>query len=233
MRFFDMIRYMETRFEELKPEELKQIIDTVGLVYLPLGTLEWHERHLPLGLDAMVSEALCLAACEQTGGCVIPPLYFGTDREHEVNGKVLHGMDAKAGKELIGSIYYLNQELFFEVLKGIASNISKQGFRQLVVISAHSGSAQQETIEKLAQEKFGDLKIIVLAGRNFIGGIDHAGKLETQLLLAVDKSKVEISKITEPFEGLLGDSPLTATIEEGKKQFEAIVQQINNLIKKS
>ena len=111
---------MQMRFENLKPQELEKIIKTSGIVYLPLGTLEWHERHLPLGLDAMVSEALCLSACEKTGGCVIPPMYFGTDREHNVNGKILHGMDAKAGKELVGSIYYLNDELFFEVLKTIS-----------------------------------------------------------------------------------------------------------------
>ncbi len=221
---------MKIKFEELKPQELKKIIEEVGIVYLPLGTLEWHERHLPLGLDAIVSEALCLAACRETGGCVIPPLYLGTDREYEVDGENLHGMDARVGKRLTGSIYFLRKELFSEVLRGIALNVAEQGFRKLVIVSAHSGTAQQKVIESLAREKIGDLKIISLSGKNFSGGIDHAGKIETQLMLGIDAGKVGLSNLHEPFEGLLGDNPLTATAEDGKRQFEAIVQQVIDLV---
>ena len=220
---------MKVKFQELKPQELKKIIDETGIVYLPLGTLEWHERHLPLGLDAMVSEALCLAACEKTGGCVIPPLYFGTDREHEVKGKVMHGIDARVGRIMTGSIYYLNKDLFFETLKSIALSIAEQGFRKLIIVSAHSGTAQQEVIERLSQEIFRGLKIIVLPGKKFSGGMDHAGRIETQLMLAIDKSKVGLSSLQEPFEGVQGDDPLVATAEEGRKQFDAIVQQIIDL----
>lgn len=31
-------------FEELHPDELKQIIQESGTVFLPLGSLEWEER---------------------------------------------------------------------------------------------------------------------------------------------------------------------------------------------
>jgi creatinine amidohydrolase len=221
---------MKIKFEELKPQELEQIIQTSGIAYLPLGTLEWHERHLPLGLDAIVSHRLCLEACGRTGGCVIPPLYFGTDREYEVEGKLMHGIDAKVGKEMIGSIYYLHKDLFFEVLKNIASNVSKQGFNKLVVVSAHSGTAQEETLERLKQERMDNLEIIIVPGKKFSGGLDHAGKLETQLALAVSASDVELSALSEPFEGLLGENPLEANLKDGRRQFETIVKQIVELV---
>ncbi len=112
-------------FEELHPNELKQIIQESGTVFLPLGSLEWHERHLPFGLDAYVSHEICKRVCKRTGGCVIPPVYFGTDREYKVDGKTFHGMDARAKKILPGSIYFLKQDLFYQFLKSIAKNTLK------------------------------------------------------------------------------------------------------------
>lgn len=100
-------------FEELHPDELAVIIRESGVAYLPLGTLEWHERHLPFGLDAMVSYEICKELCRKIGGCVIPPFYFGTDREHKIDGEIFHGMDARAKRILPGSIYFLKKGLFF------------------------------------------------------------------------------------------------------------------------
>ncbi|MBI4225897.1 creatininase family protein, partial [Candidatus Roizmanbacteria bacterium] len=127
-------------YEELSTQELEKIIKNPGITYLPLGTLEWHSKHLPFGLDALVSYELCKRVCNITGGCVIPPLYFGTDREHNLNGKILHGMDAKAGEILPGSLYFLKQDLFLNLLRSIANNVKEQGFKKLVIISAHSGT---------------------------------------------------------------------------------------------
>lgn len=220
-------------FEELKPDELKEIIKNSGIVYLPLGTLEWHEHHLPFGLDALVAHAICKAACKKTSGCVIPPLYFGTDREHEVNGEIFHGMDARAGRILPGSIYYLKYDLFYSLLKAIAENISQQGFKKLVVISQHSGTAQQTAIEKLAQEKIGKLKILVFPGKLFPGGMDHAGKIETSLMMAVDPKLVDTSTLHTPYEAISGDDPRFANRSDGEKQFYAIVDGITKVVSES
>ena len=141
-----------TLYEELSPTELESILKDSGIIYLPLGTLEWHSKHLPFGLDATVSYELCKKACDVTGGCIIPPLYFGTDREHNVNGKIFHGMDAKAGELLPGSLYFLKYDIFLSLLRGVAHNVQEQGFKKLVIVSAHSGTAQQQTLETLVNE---------------------------------------------------------------------------------
>lgn len=213
-------------FEELHPDELQRIVNESGIVYLPLGTLEWHERHLPFGLDAMVSYEICKALCRRIGGCVIPPLYFGTDREHKVGDKVFHGMDARANRVLPGSIYYLKKNFFFRLLRSVAENVHQQGFKTLVIVSAHSGSAQQETIEKLAREGVESLRILVFPGKKFAGGIDHASKLETGLMLALREDLVLLQKLRLPYEAIAGQDPLLANKSEGKKQFDAIVKNI-------
>lgn len=213
-------------YEELSPLELVHIIKNNGIIYLPLGTLEWHSKHLPFGLDALVSYELCKNACAVTGGCVMPPLYFGTDREHDINGKILHGMDAKAGELLPGSIYFIKHDLFLNFLRSIVNNIQEQGFKKLVIISAHSGTAQQQTLEKLITEKFGDLKLYIFPGRLFDGGIDHAGPIETSLMLAINKSLVHLDRINKPMGPVNTKSIELASESDGRERINKIVSQI-------
>ena len=220
-------------FEELKPDELEEIIKKYGIVYFPLGTLEWHQKHLPFGVDAFISYEICKRACQKTGGCVIPPVYFGTDREHKVNGKIFYGMDARAGRILPGSVYFLKQKFFYKFLKQVAQNVSHQGFKKLVIISGHSGTAQQQVIEKLAKEKVDNLKIIAFPGKLFAGSIDHAGKIETSLMLAIKPELVNLSKLKKPYEAMIGENPLKASKEAGIKQLHRIVNQITNKVKKA
>lgn len=222
---------MKIKFEELKPQELKEIIETSGIVYLPLGTLEWHERHLPLGLDALLAYELCIKSCEKTGGCVVPPFYFGTDREHNINGEIMHGIDAKVGRRMTGSVYFLESNLFLTLLKRIVRNLSEQGFKKLVIVSGHSGTAQNIVLTELEKEQFGNMKLIILPGKKFAGGGDHAAEKETRLMMAVNNSLVNLENLKEPYEGILGDNPLNATKKEGEKHFNSIVEQIVKMVR--
>ena len=45
-------------YEELLPEECVQRIKEMPVAYLPLGTLEWHGPHMPLGADGIQSKEL-------------------------------------------------------------------------------------------------------------------------------------------------------------------------------
>lgn len=219
-----------TAFEKLHPDELTKIIQDSGIAFLPLGTLEWHEHHLPFGLDAFISHEICKEVCEKTGGVVIPPLFFGTDKEHEIDGEILHGMDAKVGKILLGNIYFLKPDLFYDLLKSITENISKQSFKKLVVVSAHSGTAQHQALEKLSKEKIGNLEILTFPGRGFSGGMDHAGKIETSLMLAIKKDLVHLHKLKKPFTGILGDDPLDSDQTSGQIQLKNIITEITKKV---
>lgn len=217
-------------YEELSPFELKQIIDNTGIIYFPLGTLEWHSKHLPFGLDASVSYELCKKACVKTGGCVIPPLYFGTDREHSINGKILHGMDSKAGELLLGSLYFLKQDLFLNLLKSVVNNVQEQGFKMLIIVSAHSGTAQQQTLETLAKEQFGNLKLFIFPGKLFVGSIDHAGPIETSMMLAINKTLVHLERVIQPMGPIIGENITSASEKEGLERIDKIVNQIVEVV---
>jgi creatinine amidohydrolase len=40
-------------YSELTPGEFKKRLAAAPIAYLPMGTLEWHSQHLPLGADGI------------------------------------------------------------------------------------------------------------------------------------------------------------------------------------
>ena len=52
-------------YEELLPEECVQRIQEMPVAYLPLGTLEWHGPHMPLGADGIQSKELFVRVAEK------------------------------------------------------------------------------------------------------------------------------------------------------------------------
>ncbi len=70
------------RLQLLRPHEIAARLEERSVVFLPLGTLEFHARHLPIGLDALNAEEICLRAAAEQGGLVYPTLYYGTGGSH-------------------------------------------------------------------------------------------------------------------------------------------------------
>ena len=63
----------KVRYSDLLPWEFRQRLAARPVAYLPLGTLEWHGEHLPLGSDAIQSEELMIECAKRFGGIVMPP----------------------------------------------------------------------------------------------------------------------------------------------------------------
>ena len=47
------------RYQELRPDQLAEILRTAPVAYWPLGLLEHHGWHLPIGLDCLKAERIC------------------------------------------------------------------------------------------------------------------------------------------------------------------------------
>src|SRR5262249_31715737 len=74
------VRMPEARITHLLPHQFRERKNECPVAWIPLGTLEWHGRHLPLGVDGLIVEGLCLRAASEIGGVVFPPLYYGDHR---------------------------------------------------------------------------------------------------------------------------------------------------------
>jgi len=69
--------YSQFQIERLNPIQIQSAFRKRSLVYLPLGAIEWHGLHLPIGLDSLTSHGICLSVADKMGGLVMPPLYYG------------------------------------------------------------------------------------------------------------------------------------------------------------
>ena len=70
----------EVRLERLRPREIEQSMQACPVLFQPLGTIEWHGLHNPVGLDGMKAHAVVNYLSEHLGGVVMPPLFWGDHR---------------------------------------------------------------------------------------------------------------------------------------------------------
>ena len=71
----------EVRYERLRPAQIVEARNAAPVAYLPIGTIEWHGEHNPVGLDTLKIHALAIRCAQRSGGLVFPPLYYGESRE--------------------------------------------------------------------------------------------------------------------------------------------------------
>ena len=68
---------MEVMFHRLRPAQLQERREACPVVYIPLGTLEWHGLHNPMGADGLQAEEIALRCARKGGGVVFPTVYYG------------------------------------------------------------------------------------------------------------------------------------------------------------
>ncbi len=199
---------MDTRqIALLRPEEILQEMHRCSLAYLPVGPLEWHGPHLPLGTDAINAEKVALLAAEQTGGLVLPTFYWGTERER--TPQVLDWLGFDAGEYIVGmdfpantlSSMYASEEFFALLVREQLRLAAHIGFRVVAVITGHAAENQVAVLQRLAAEfnAAGALRVVValpfVANQEGILEVGHASRIETSVMLALHPERVDLSKL--------------------------------------
>jgi hypothetical protein len=80
-------------YEELTPPEFRQRMTDVPVAYLPLGTLEFHGEHMPLGSDGIQPFEFFKEVAAEIGGIVLPALFLGPDKMEVNDGLEFYGKD--------------------------------------------------------------------------------------------------------------------------------------------
>lgn len=224
----------------LTPRKLKERIDYAPIAYLPLGTLEWHGEHLPLGSDGLQSQGFFLKLAERAGGVVLPMLFLGPDLAMEKDGADYFGMDVygfskEDPHQLPGSAYWIDEDLFHQMLERILANLERAGFR-IVVAHGHGPSTGHflKSIDEW-QSRLG-IKLFACWGsdddKEGLGIMtDHAAANETSLMMALHPDLVEIDNLNDDPEvwptAVSGKDPRTeASAERGS---DAMVLQVERM----
>jgi creatinine amidohydrolase len=229
---------------EASYRQLKEAAPNVAV--LPWGATEAHNRHLPHGTDVIEATALAERAAEIAHGSgarvvVLPTIPFGNNEQQLNQTATISFRTATAAA----------------ILDDVARSLAAQGIDRLVLINGHGGNEFKPLIRDV-QRAHGMLVTLInffqirpeLLREIFVEPGDHAGEMETSLILHLRPQWVEMSeagngdRIPFAIEGLTqagvwtprpwsavhpdtgAGNPRHSSAEKGRQYFEAISHEI-------
>ncbi|WP_188455029.1 creatininase family protein [Virgibacillus oceani] len=227
--------------------DIKEQISHSKIAILPIGAVEAHGPHLPLGTDNLLAERVSEKLAERVNGLVLPTLPYG---------------QVWSLRNFPGSITVSNDSLI-RFIVDIGKSLSKQGFTTFAMVNGHlgNGTALKEAARVL-YETCPNLQVFYF----FYPGMNkaaaevretvsahaayfHACEIETSYMLYLAPEHVDMDKaITDipdipmhadatptPWEeftetAVLGDAKL-ATKEKGKYIIDIALDNMATMVK--
>ena len=167
--------------------------DGVGVV--PIGVIEAHGSHLPLGTDVFESHWTACRAAEREPALVFPAYPYGINHE---------------SAHLPGAIVF-KRELVFALLQNVCDEMGRHGVRKIILLSGHGGNRHflPLFVQTLLEEK---RDYCVYYGTPRAEGADgvletdetgHACEAETSTSLHINPELVKMEDApSEPFASL-------------------------------
>ncbi|MEV8218422.1 creatininase family protein [Microbacterium sp. NPDC077391] len=174
--------------ERLSPEQIEQRLSAASVAYLPLGSLEFHGPHLPIGLDALTAYGICLTAAEQHGGVVLPAYYQAVGGEH---------------MRYPWTIMSSAPESIATLLTETLTRLAELGVRRAVILSGHFADEQRDLVTAVADRWNATGSSMLAVARTLAQAPeppvapDHAGRFESLMLHAIDPSLVNVGRLPD------------------------------------
>ena len=191
-------------FEKLKWPELESIRNRVFVA--PLGSLEQHGHHLPLGTDSWIVSEVARRLEEQASEEIVllPTQWLGHSPHHRKFGCA--SLDMRPYMDLIG---------------GLCASLIHVGARKIFLLNGHGGNdVPVRAALREVKDAFPDMRDLYVAFASYWnlaaaafqeirespkGGMGHACEMETSVLLALRPEQVNTSKAVPG--GLASPSP--------------------------
>jgi creatinine amidohydrolase len=180
-----------------------RIKNTAPPIFLPVGALEQHGPHLPLGTDGLLSAAVAADAAALVGGLVAPTLSYGYKSQPKCGGgQHFCGTTSVDAATLIGSV------------RDAVREFARHGATKLVVLNGHYenqwfliegidlglrdiGAGSQLEVMRL---EYWDFMTAETLGHVFPDGfpgfaLEHAAVMETSMMLHYHPSLVRLDLI--------------------------------------
>lgn len=231
-----------------------------SVLLLPVGSIEQHGHHLPVGTDTLLVDAVTELGASRVADdvpiVVAPPLWAGFSPHHLPFGGTLS----------------LSFDTMREVVEELADTALSNGFDALVLINGHGGNKPLiDAATSTIGEAHPDAEIVGVTyfdlADAFIedvrdsetGGMAHGGEFETSLLLylrpdLVRTDRMEAPNMDEPYDrgttdlfdggslsvyrgfdeysdtGAIGD-PTAASAEKGERIYESLGDELETLLR--
>ena len=227
---------IKTQFD---PVLRKLIKNKKQVAIIPIGSIEQHGPHLPISTDSDIVSEVAKKLADKKGYLLLPTITYGISFEHAPFFNLS-----------------IRESTLRTVLIDLCTSLLENNIKTVFIINGHHGNLKSiknidVKLQKILKNK---LKVIALSYWHFMSrDFDHAGFVETSLMLAISKNvkmksakkglitdkmtKQEIAKIgklaNQSFpkatkNGIWGD-PTKATKKEGKI---ILTEVLENLSKK-
>jgi len=216
---------------------LRKLINKKQVAVIPVGSIEQHGAHLPVSTDSDIVTKVSKKISEKNGYFLLPTLNYGVSFEHSPFFNLS-----------------IKESTLRTILTDLCSSLLSNNIKTVFIINGHHGN--QNSIKnldiKLKKISKNKIKVFPLSYWHYMEReFDHAGFVETSLMLAISKnvkmksakkglitdkmSNQEIKKIgklaNKSFpkatkNGIWGD-PTDATKKDGQQILAKIVKNLS------
>lgn len=112
-------------WEYLSERDFRDAVKTAGGVcVVPIGCLEKHGPHAPLGTDTMIARQTCIRAAEKEPVVIFPTMYFG---------------EKSGAGEFAGTVIF-SIETRWHIFRETCREIFRNGFKKILFVNGHGGN---------------------------------------------------------------------------------------------
>lgn len=116
---------LPVKYEELTVPLFARALDQSGQTcIIPLGIMEKHGNHLPLGTDLINIRATAVKAAGEEYAVIFPEYYFGQINE---------------ARHQPGTVAY-SPELIWKMMEETLDELSRNGFNKIILLNGHGGN---------------------------------------------------------------------------------------------
>ena len=121
-------------WENLAEYEFEEAVEKCGGVcVIPLGCLEKHGQHLPMGTDTFIANDVCAMAAEMEEFMIFPTAMWLGDVS-------CFKLADKPGDQRMRGCIALSPELLLMTLRELCDEISRNGFKKILILNTHGGN---------------------------------------------------------------------------------------------
>lgn len=150
------------QFELMRPPQIVEARRRCPAAYLPLGPLEWHGPHLPMGTDALHAHRVAVEVARRVGGVVYPPYFLGTETVRADDGvQSVRALGFEGHERIVGMDFpansvhslYVEEGTFAVIVRELIRLIKQDPYKLVILVNGHGAVNHQRTLRRLAAEE--------------------------------------------------------------------------------
>jgi creatinine amidohydrolase len=177
------------KMEDLTSPKFAKAVELAGGVcVIPLGVIEKHGPHLPVGTDMYESREIAFHAAQKEYAVVFPPYFAGQINE---------------AKHQPGTIAY-SSELLWKMLEETCNELARNGLKKIILFNGHGGNSSflQYFCQSQLAKQVDYVVVLFRPGNDPVNGAEikslkkakldgHAGEEETSMMYFMNPDYVD------------------------------------------